>query len=239
MKIFCFSAVFLILFIAFTFNLFAAVKWDLVDEDFKTDGDFGAFTTVEHTGADRIAESSKGFAILQRVKAGADIGPTIRAYFDDPQTNEFIMYAKINTKEVTDGHFILCMRISGFEYFPTLSDGKINDHEMPEQYNTGIGKIQVKADIYGTHEYIIVGKSDKAYDFYMDGKLIIQDGITRSLGGSDWEIAQAMIHVRKGVDVEIHVDAVRVKKGITDIRQIIAVEPEGKLALTWGKVKEL
>ena len=119
-----------------------------------------------------------------------------------------------------------------------MSDGKIGDHETPEQYTSGISKVQVDANPLGVHEYLIVGKSDKAYDFYMDGKLVLEDGITRALGGEVWEIAQAMIHVRKGVNVEIQIDSVKVKKGIASINQIISVEPDGKLALTWGRIKE-
>jgi hypothetical protein len=218
------------------FSLIAGLDWEVIDEDFEED--FGAFTKVEHTGADRTAEVDNGFAVLNRVGNPADIGPTMRAYFDDPGSGEFIMYAKVDVKSFGEGgHFVLCMRINGFEYFPTISEDKIGDHETLEQWNSGIAEQQVDASPIGVHEYIIVGKSENAYDLYLDGELIIEDGITRSLGGAEWEVAQAMVHVRKGADTEIHVDAVRVKQGNEGLKQIISVELKGKLTLTWGKIK--
>jgi hypothetical protein len=228
--------------VLFPLNLIAA-EWDLVDEDFSNDGDFGAFTTVEHTGDNRTGEVKGGAAILKRIgDPGDDIGPTIRAYFDDPGTSEFIVSAKVDIKSIgDDGHFIMCMRINGFEYLPTIAADNIGDHESPEQWNTGIRTQEVAASPLGPHEYIIVGKSQDAYDLYYDGELVIKDGVTRSLGGEAWEVAQAMIHLRKGSDLEIHIDAVRVKKGTDGLEQILAaaaVTPKNKLALTWGKVKE-
>ncbi len=214
-----------------------AVEWDLIDEDF--DKDFGEFTKVEHTGADRTAEVDNGVAVLERIGTPGDLGPTMRAYFDDPNSNEFIMYAKVDAKSFGDGHFILAMRISGFEYFPTIAEDNIGDHESLDQWETGIRTKEVPASPLGIHEYIIVGKSADAYDFYFDGELIIKDGVTRSLGGSDWEVAQVMIHVRKGTDLEIHVDEVRVMLGLDGLNQILAVSPKDKLASTWGSLKGL
>jgi hypothetical protein len=236
---FCLSAALVACCVLLPLDLIAA-EWDLVDEDFDKDGDFGAFTTVEHTGADRTAEVENGAAVLKRVAAPAgDMGPTIRAYFDDPGTSEFIVYVKADVKSLSDdGHFVICLRINGSEYFPTTAVDNIGDHESPEQYDTGIRTQEVEASPLGVHEYVIVGKSEDAYDLYYDGKLIIEDGVTRSLGGEAWEVAQAMIHVRKGTDVEIHIDAVRVKKGTDGLGQLLAVTPRSKLALTWGKVKE-
>jgi hypothetical protein len=222
--------------LALSLSVSAEMNWDLVDEDFEAD--FGAFTTVEHTGADRTAEVDNGFAVFKRIGTPADLGPTIRAYFDDPGSSKFIMYSKVDARSFGDGgHFILCMRINGFEYFPTISEEKIGDHETPEQWSSGISTQQVDASPLGLHEYLIVGKSESAYDLYFDGKLIMEDGVTRSLGGAEWEVAQCMVHVRKGTDAEILVDAVRVKLGNDGLEQIIAVKPQGKLALTWGAAK--
>jgi hypothetical protein len=235
-----FLVAFTFCFMLFSPNLFA-VEWDLVDEDFGTDGDFGAFTTVEHTADDRTAEVQGGAAILKRIGAPADLGPTIRAYFDDPGTNEFVIYVKADARSFGGGHFILAMRISGFEYFPTIAEDNIGDHESPEQWSSGIRTMEVAASPLGMHEYIIVGKSADAYDLYFDGNMIIQDGVTRPLGGAEWEVAQAMIHVRKGSDLELQIDAVRVMKGNDNLDQVLTaspVAPGGKLALTWGKVKE-
>ena len=217
-----------------------AINWDLVNEEFKTDESFGAFGTVEHTGADRTAEVKGGIAVLKRVNAGADIGPTMRAYFDDPNVNEFIMYAKIDSKAFGGGHYLAAMRINGFEYLPTIAEDSIGDHESVEQWNTGIRKQEVKISTKGMHEYILVGKSKDAYDLYFDKKLIIKDGVTRPLAGAVWEVAQMMIHVRKGTDLEIHVDTAGVKKGNDGLDQLLtasALESDGKLAVTWGKVK--
>ncbi len=234
------SAALVVCCMLFPLNLMA-VEWNLVYEDFNNDGDFGTFTTVEHTGADRAGEVVGGAAVLKRIGTPTDLGPTIRAYFDDPQSNEFIMYAKIDVKSFGDGHFILAMRISGFEYFPTVAEDNIGDHESLDQWDSGVRTKETPASPLGMHEYIIVGKSADAYDLYFDGVLLIQDGVTRSLGGSDWEVAQSMIHVRKGTDLEIHVDTVRVKQGTDGLDQILttsAVTPESKLTLTWGKVKK-
>lgn len=233
---FWFSGILVFFCLFLTWNL-AALDWDLVNEEF--DKDFGALTKVEHTGPDRTAEMGDGVGVLKRAAAAADIGPTIRVYFDDPGTNEFIVYAKIDAKELDDtSHFIIAMRISGFEYFPTVSIDKIGDHETAEQWNTGISEQQVDASPTGVHEYIIVGKSADAYDLYFDGKLIIKDGITRSLGGEEWEVAQLMIHVRQGTNTEIHVDALRAKRGTDGLNQITAVSSKDKLASTWAEIKE-
>ena len=236
-----FSAVLIACCVFFPFSL-NALEWNLVNEEFNNDGDFGAFTTVEHTGADRTAEVSGGAAVLKRVAAGGDIGPTIRAYFDDPNVNEFILQAKIDAKNISeDGHFDIAMRINGFEYFPAVALNNIGDHESPEQYNTGIRTKEAKVSPLGMHEYLLVGKSAKAYDLYFDGNLIIEDGVTRALSGQTWEIAQAMIHVRKGTNAEIHVDSVRVKQGTDGLDELLnasAVSSRSKLVSTWGKMKE-
>lgn len=230
-----FSAILIALCILFPANLIAA-GWDLVDEEF--DDDFGAFGTVEHTGDDRTAEIDNGVAILKRTGAGGDIGPTMRAYFDDPGTSEFITYIKVDVKDLDDdGHFLLAMRINGFEYLPTIALDNIGDHESPEQWAGGLRSQEIVTSTLGVHEYIIVGKSQDAYDLYQDGKLIIEDGITRSLGGQDWEVAQMMIHVRKGGDLEVHIDAVRVDTGNDGLAGILAVAATDKLSTTWGKVK--
>lgn len=217
-----------------------AINWDLVNEEFNADGNFGAFTTVEHTGADRTAEVKGGHAILKRINAGADIGPTMRAYFDDPNVNQFIMYAKIDAKAFGSGHFLVAMRINGFEYLPSIAEDSIGDHESVEQWSTGIRKQEVKASTKGMHEYIILGKSKDAYDLYFDKKLIIKDGVTRPLAGAVWEVAQMMIHIRKGTDLEIHVDTAGVKQGNDELDQLLsasALDPDNKLSVTWGKIK--
>jgi hypothetical protein len=217
-----------------------ALEWNLVDEDFDVDGSFGAFDTVEHTGDDRTAEVQNGMAILKRIGDATDIGPTMRAYFDDPGTNEFIMYIKADVKNFGGGHFLLAMRISGFEYLPTVAEDNIGDHESPEQWNSGIRTKEIVVTTTGVHEYLIVGKSADAYDLYYDGNLIIQDGVTRPLGGAAWEVAQAMIHVRKGSDLELHIHTVKVLEGNDNLDQVLAVSPvssESKLTITWGVIK--
>ena len=57
----CFTTVLVVL--ALSLSVSAEMNWDLIDEDFEAD--FGAFTTVEHTGADRTAEVDNGFAVFK------------------------------------------------------------------------------------------------------------------------------------------------------------------------------
>ena len=214
-----------------------AMDWNLIDETFD-DPNLDQMK-IEHTAADRTLDIEDGIAILKRTGNPGDLGPTLRAYFDDPGTSQFILYAKIDLKNIADdGHFIICARINGFEYFPTIEIDKIGDHETPEQNTNGSRTQEVAISPLGVHEYIILGKSENAYDLYFDGELIIEDGVTRSLGGAEWEVAQVMVHLRTGTDLELHVDALGLKEGNDGLMNILAVSPESKLSLTWGKVKK-
>ncbi len=107
------------------------LDWDLIDEDFD-DPDLDLMM-IEHTAADRTLDMENGFAVLKRSGNPGDLGPTLRAYFDDPGTSQFILYAKVDLKNIAeDGHFIICARINSFEYFPTIEIDRIGDHETPE-----------------------------------------------------------------------------------------------------------
>jgi len=232
--------IFMVVSVTFCFLLSlnaGAIDWDLIDENFD-DPDLDLML-IEHTAGDRTLEMENGLAVLKRTGNPGDLGPTLRAYFDDPGTSQFILYAKLDLKNIAeDGHFIICARINGFEYFPTIELDKIGDHETPDQNGNGSRTMEVAVSPLGVHEYIIVGKSENAYDLYFDGKLIIENGVTRSLGGADWEVAQVMVHVRTGTDLEVHVDAIGLKEGNDGLMGVLAVSPKDKLPLTWGKVKE-
>ena len=212
------------------------LDWDQIYEDFD-DPDLDLMM-IEHTAADRTLDMENGFAVLKRSGNPGDLGPTLRAYFDDPGTSQFILYAKVDLKNIAeDGHFIICARINGFEYFPTIEIDRIGDHETPDQNGNGQRSQEVMLSPLGVHEYIIVGKSENAYDLYFDGQLVIEDGVTRSLGGAAWEVAQVMIHVRTGTDLEVHVDAIGLHEGNDGLNVVLAVSPKDKLPLAWGKLK--
>jgi len=52
-----------------------------------------------------------------------------------------------------------------------------------------------------------------------------------------WEVAQVMVHVRTGTDLEVHVDAISLHEGNDGLNVVLAVSPKDKLPLAWGKLK--